>query len=139
MARQSLIEFLDEYGRRDKEIAVAHRRGYRMERWSYGRIAETARGFASELAARGIVRGERAVLWGDNCAEWVAAFFGCVLRGVVVAPIDRVATVEFAQRVAQTVEAKLLIASRDVPEIYLPNGAAVPKIALEDVKEIAAR
>ena len=139
MARQSLIAFLNEYGRRGKEIAVAHRRGYRMERWSYGRVAETARRFAGELAARGIVRGERVVLWGDNCAEWVAAFFGCVLRGVVVAPIDRVATVEFAQRVAQTVEAKLVIGSRDVPEIYLQNGAAVPKIALEDVEEIAAR
>src|SRR5579864_3587863 len=139
MARQSLIEFLDEYGRRGKEVAVAHRRGYRMERWSYARIAETARGFASELAARGIVRGQRVVLWGDNCAEWVAAFFGCVLRGVVVAPIDRVATAEFAGRVAQTVEAKLVIGSRDVPEIYLQNGAAVQKIALEDVEEIAAR
>ena len=139
MARQSLIEFLDEYGRRGKEIAVAHRRGYRMERWSYGRVVETARGFASELAGRGIVRGERVVLWGDNCAEWVAAFFGCVLRGVVVAPIDRVATVEFAGRVAQTVEAKLLIGSREVSSINLQNGAAVQKIALEDVEEIAAR
>ncbi|MGH9731291.1 MAG: AMP-binding protein [Candidatus Acidiferrales bacterium] len=139
MARQSLIEFLDEYGRRGKEVAVAHRRGYRMERWSYGRIADTARGFASELAARGIARGERVVLWGDNSAEWVAAFFGCVLRGVVVAPIDRVATAEFAGRVAQTVEAKLLIGSRGVPEISLRNGVRVQKIALEDITEIAER
>lgn len=139
MARQSLIEFLDEYGRRGKEIAVAHRRGYRMERWSYGRVADTARGFAGELAARGIAPGDRVLLWGENCAEWVAAFFGCVLRGVVVAPIDRVATVEFAGRVAQTVEAKLVIGSRDVPEIYLQNGVAVRKIALEGVEEIATR
>src|SRR5487761_926613 len=129
MARQSLIEFLDEYGRRDKEIAVAHRRGYRMERWSYRRIAETARGFASELAARGIAPGERVALWGDNCAEWVAAFFGCVLRGVVVAPIARVATAAFAGRVAQTVEAKLLIASHGAPEL----DARLATIALEDI------
>lgn len=139
MARQSLIEFLDEYGRRGEEIAVAHRRGYRMERWSYARVVDTARGFARELEARGIAPGERVLLWGENCAEWVAAFFGCVLRGVVVAPIDRVATAEFAGRVAQTVEVKLLIGSRDAPEIYLQNGAAVQKIALEDMEEIAAR
>ena len=140
MARQSLIEFLDEYGRRGKkEVAVAHRRGYRMERWSYGRVADTARGFAGELAARGIAPGERVLLWGDNCAEWVAAFFGCVLRGVVVVPIDRVATAEFARRVAQTVEAKLLIGSRDVPEIGLQSGVPIRKIALEDIEEIAAR
>src|SRR5579859_1883312 len=139
MTRQSLIEFLDEYGRRGKEVAVAHRRGYRMERWSYGRVADTARGFAGELAARGIAPGERVLLWGDNCAEWVAAFFGCVLRGVVVVPIDRVATAEFARRVAQTVEAKLLIGSRDVPEIGLQSGVPIRKIALEDIEEIAAR
>ncbi|MHB8541853.1 MAG: AMP-binding protein, partial [Candidatus Acidiferrales bacterium] len=85
MARQSLIEFIEEYGRRGGEIAVAHRRGYRMERWTYARIAEAARGFAAELASRGIAPGDRVLLWGDNCAEWVAAFFGCVLRGAVVA------------------------------------------------------
>jgi len=130
MTRQSLIEFLDEYGRRGEEIAVAHRRGYRMERWSYGRIAETARGFAGELAARGIAPGDRVLLWGDNCGEWVAAFFGCVLRGVVVVPIDRVATAEFAGRVAQTVEAKLLIASRGAPEL----DARLARIALEDIE-----
>ncbi|HEV2183153.1 MAG TPA: AMP-binding protein [Candidatus Acidoferrales bacterium] len=139
MARQSLIEFLDEYGRRGEEIAVAHRRGYRMERWSYGRVVDTARGFASELAARGIAPGERVLLWGDNCAEWVAAFFGCVLRGVVVAPIDRVATVAFAGRVAQTVQAKLIIGSRDMPDINPQNGTRAQKIALEDMEEMAAQ
>src|SRR5487761_1600545 len=86
MARQSLIEFVAEYGRRGEEIAIVHRRGYRMERWSYARVAETARRFAGELAARNVAAGDRVVLWGDNCAEWAAAFFGCVLRGAVVAP-----------------------------------------------------
>lgn len=135
MARQSLIEFVAEYGRRGDEIAVAHRRGYRMERWPYARIAKTARGFAAELASRGIASGDRVLLWGDNCAEWVAAFFGCVLRGAVVVPLDRVATAEFAGRVAQTVEAKLLICSRGVPEF----DSRMPAIALEDIGEIAAR
>ena len=135
MARQSLIEFLDEYGRRGEEIAVAHRRGYRMERWSYAHIAEMAHGFAGELAARGIAPGDRVLLWGDNCGEWVAAFFGCVLHGAVVAPIDRVATAEFAGRVAQTVDAKLLIASRGVPEL----DARLARITLEDIGDAAAQ
>ncbi|MHB8526974.1 MAG: AMP-binding protein [Candidatus Acidiferrales bacterium] len=135
MARQSLIEFIEEYGRRGGEIAVAHRRGYRMERWTYARVAETARGFAAELASRGIAPGDRVLLWGDNCAEWVAAFFGCVLRGAVVAPLDRVATAAFAGRVAQTVEAKLLICSRGVPEF----DARMPAIALEDIEAVASR
>ena len=31
------------------------------------------------------------LLWGDNCAEWVGAFFGCMLRGAVAVPMDRIA------------------------------------------------
>ncbi|MGH9711008.1 MAG: class I adenylate-forming enzyme family protein [Candidatus Acidiferrales bacterium] len=139
MTRQSLIEFLDEYERRGKEVAVAHRRGYRMERWSYRRVAETARGFAGELATRGIAPGERVLLWGENCAEWVAAFFGCVLRGVVVAPMDQAASADFASRVAQTVEAKLVICSRGVPEIGAKGGSRLDRIALEDIESFAAR
>jgi long-chain acyl-CoA synthetase len=135
MARQSLVEFFEEYARHGEEIAIAHRRGYRTERWTYGRVAEAARGFAAELEARGIAAGDRVLLWGDSSAEWVAAFFGCVLRGAVVVPMDKIATAEFAGRVAQSAGAKLLVRSRDVPRI----GAAIPEIVLEDVAQIAAQ
>src|SRR5487761_778434 len=135
MARQSLIEFVAEYGRRGEEIAIVHRRGYRMERWSYARVAETARRFAGELAARNVAAGDRVVLWGDNCAEWAAAFFGCVLRGAVVAPLDRIATAEFAGRVARAVDAKLLIRSHGVPDL----DSRVPAMALEEIADLAAR
>ncbi|MGB6484443.1 MAG: AMP-binding protein [Candidatus Acidiferrales bacterium] len=112
MARQSLIEFIEEYARRGKEIAIAHRRGYRMERWTYARVGGAARSFAALLEQRGVAPGERVLLWGENCAEWVAAFFGCVLRGAVVVPMDQAASADFAARVAQTVDAKFVIHSR---------------------------
>ncbi len=73
-----------------------------------GRLAETAFQFARELENRGIGKGDRVLLWGPNSAEWVAAFFGCALRGAIVVPIDDVATAEFALRVHQQVNAKLL-------------------------------
>ena len=128
MARQSLIEFIEEYARRGKEIAVVHRRGYRMERWSYAEIADAAREFAGALAARGIAKGDRVLLWGDNCAEWVAAFFGCVLRGAVVVPIDRAGAPEFATRVAKAAQAKLAVVSSGLPEL----DARIPALNLEE-------
>lgn len=88
MPRESLIQFIEEYARRGKETAIAHRRGYRMERWSYARVAGVARTFAARLSERGLRRGDHMLLWAENCAEWVAAFFGCVLAGVVVVPMD---------------------------------------------------
>jgi long-chain acyl-CoA synthetase len=54
------------------------------------------------------------MLWGPNCAEWLAAFWGTLLRGAVVIPMDRTAAPEFAARVYQQVGAKLLVSSRDL-------------------------
>jgi hypothetical protein len=52
MARQSLVEYFSEYARRGNEPAIASFSGYRVDRWTYGRIAEEARRFAREPEAR---------------------------------------------------------------------------------------
>jgi long-chain acyl-CoA synthetase len=132
MPRRSLIEFLHDFERHGSGVAYAHRRGYRTERWSYRRTAEAARQFARELELRGVRPGERVMLWGENCAEWVAAFFGCVLRGAVVVPMDRIAARGFAQRVAREVDAKLIIASREVAAAF-SSPSTPPFLILEDL------
>src|ERR1700675_877513 len=89
------------------ECAYGQRRGYRMEWFTYGQLLEMALGFACELEARGIGKGERVMLWGENCAEWVAAFFGCAMCGVIAVPMDDAASADFAARVARQGEARL--------------------------------
>lgn len=147
MPRRSLIELLDLFDRHGRGAAYAHRRGYRMERWSYGRTADAARQFARELESRNIQAGERVMLWGENCAEWVAAFLGCVLRGAVVVPMDRIAARDFALRVARDVDARLLVVSREIGahDSSPPTGAQqaaplqVPSLVLEDLLTTLAR
>src|SRR5215467_9234753 len=109
MARASLAEYLDDFLRHGDECAYVQNRGYRRERWSYRRVAEMAFRFARELEARAIQKGDRVLLWAPNSAEWVAVFFGCLLRGVVVVPMDDGSTTEFVGRVRQQVEARLVI------------------------------
>jgi len=111
--RTNLISFLDTTAARRGQTAFAHRRGLRMERWSYQRLRDTAFQFARELDRRGIGKGERVLLWGENCAEWVAAFFGCLARGVIVVPLDVESAPDFVARVQQQVNAKLLVYSTD--------------------------
>jgi long-chain acyl-CoA synthetase len=135
MPRRSLVEYVEEYRRRGAEIAVAHHRGYRMARWPYERVAQTAAQFARELEARGISKGDRILLWGEDSAEWVVAFLGCMLRGAIVVPMDRIAAPEFAQRVVQQVEAKLVVVSRGLPEC----DPALPSLLLDNLPEIVAR
>ena len=94
MERRSVVEYIGNFLRRGKECAYVQHRGYRAVRWSYRKVAETAFQFARELQKRSIGKGDRVLLWGPNSAEWVAAFFGCALRGVIVVPIDDAVRVE---------------------------------------------
>src|ERR1700739_1463841 len=102
---ESLAEFfLMNVEARRKERAYGQRRGYRMEWFTFGQGLDMAFQFRAKLETQGIGKGERGMLWGENCAEWVAAFFGCVLRGVIVVPMDDGASTDFAARVARQVE-----------------------------------
>jgi long-chain acyl-CoA synthetase len=107
--RISLASYLDDFLSRGNETAFAHRKGLRLKRWSYGDIAKTAMQFARELEARGIEKGDRVLLWATNSPEWVCAFFGCVLRGAIVVPLDVQSESGFIRRVQEQVEAKLAL------------------------------
>jgi long-chain acyl-CoA synthetase len=132
MERRSLVESLGHFLQWESEIAYVQPSGYRTVRWSYRQVAETAFRFARELETRGIRKGERVLIWGPNSAEWVAAFFGCALRGVVVVPMDDVATSDFALRVHQQVDAKLLVCSRE----HVTQ--SIPTAVLEDLSDALA-
>jgi long-chain acyl-CoA synthetase len=129
MESHSLLDYFENFQRLGDEPAYVHHRGYRTERWSYARIAETAAQFARELESRQIGKGDRVVIWGENCAEWVASFFGCALRGAIVVPMDNVATADFALRVFQQVGAKLLVCSRQ----RSAQASGLATIILEDL------
>ena len=92
MSRPNLLSLFDEFSHYRGDVAAVQRRGYRRESWTYGKLATIAFGFAHYLKQRGIRTGDRVLLWGSNSAEWMAAFWGCLLRGAVVVPIDDGAT-----------------------------------------------
>src|SRR4051812_46785373 len=134
----SLAEyFAQQLGRWGAGAAYVHRRGYRWERWGYRRVAETANRFARFLESRGVGKGDRVILWGEDCAEWAAAFIGCVLRGAVVVPMDNAAAPDFAGRVAEQVDAKLVVSSRALPPIA-SDGNDLPRVVLEDLPDAVA-
>src|SRR3989454_8460136 len=106
---KTVASYLDGFLLRGNETAFAHRQGLRVKRWSYSQIATTAIRFARELEARRIAKSDRVLLWARNSPEWVSAFFGCVLRGVIVVPLDVPSEPEFVKRIQAQVEAKLAL------------------------------
>jgi long-chain acyl-CoA synthetase len=152
VGRTSVGDYLFDFERLAQEQAYADRNGYRIARWKYHEIAQLAFRFARELNARQIRKGDRVVLWGPNSAAWVAVFLGCANRGVIAVPMDHAASADFALRVFQQVNSRLLICSRDhaqpsLPTIFLeelpdllesrsPAALAPENISPEDALEI---
>ena len=133
MERRSLNEYLANFVARGHECAYVQRRGYRVERWSYEQVAQTAFQFARELTAREVGKGDRVLVWGPNSAEWVAVFFGCALRGAIVVPMDDVASPDFALRVHQQVGARLLVSSLEHAQ------TSVATLILDDLAKTVSR
>jgi long-chain acyl-CoA synthetase len=126
--RANLASLLDDFERDGKSVAIVAPRGLRQRRISYVELGALARRFAAELANRGLVKGDRVMLWGENSAEWVAAFFGCVLRGVLPVPVDFASSIEFVKRVENEVSPKLI--TGDMAKLQVLAGIS-PSIAFE--------
>jgi len=128
---QTLAGYPQLYSSLGDETAFVYQRGFRTHRWSYRKTGELAFRFARELEQRKIGKGDRVMLWGENSAEWVAAFFGCMLRGAVAVPMDKIAAPEFVRRVASDVDARLMICSSAV----VPEAGTISFLELETAVE----
>ena len=127
--REHLGTLLDDFRSYGREIAVVRYEGNRRRVTTYGEIAGLAVRFAALLSKLGIRQDDRVLLWAENSAEWIAAFHGCMLRGVLAVPLDANGTPEFAARVAADVTPKLAIGNT-VLMSQLP--LAITRLSFED-------
>jgi long-chain acyl-CoA synthetase len=107
--RDHLATLIDDFRRYGDEIAVVRYQGNRRRASTYAELARLAGRFAALLERRGIGEGDRVLLWAENSVEWMAAFYGCVLRGVLAVPLDAAGSAEFASRVAADVQPRLAV------------------------------
>jgi long-chain acyl-CoA synthetase len=127
--RPNLATLVEDFRRHGKSVAIVSYRGNRRFASTYADLATLADRFAAELIRRQIPAGERVVLWGQNGAEWVGAFFGCVLRGVICVPLDMAGSLDFAQRVIAETNPRLVVGDAD---LLNQLDTTIPKIAFQD-------
>jgi len=111
--RETLIDFFQDLVEIRGDF-LAYDDGYRRRVHTYEETGRAARGFAARLAAAGLRKGDKVVFWGENRPEWVACYWGCLLAGVVVVPIDYRSSSAFVIKVRRLVEARVLIVGDDV-------------------------
>ncbi len=139
MRRDTLIDFFNGFAD-TRGAFLVYDDGFRSRTFSYKDVARASRGFSARLRDAGIRKGDKVVFFSENRPEWIVAFWGCVLGGVVVVPIDYRASPDFLARVSGIVSAKLVLVGQDVPPLpELSNSDAtesVPVWRLQDLSWI---
>jgi long-chain acyl-CoA synthetase len=113
MRRETLLDFFSDFSAIDR-LFLVHDDGYRVREYTYARIAGLAHAFAARLRHAGLANGDAIVIWSENRPEWIVAFWGALLEGIVVVPIDFRASSEFLWRVAEKTDARLLLVGNDI-------------------------
>ncbi len=121
-SRPNLATLVDDFEANGLDVAIVAMHFVRESRTTYRDLALLARRFAAYLEQHGIRKGDRVLIWGENCAEWTAAFFGCILRGVLPVPLDHAGSNDFALRVADEVLPSLVVGDpRKLPALPFPS------------------
>jgi long-chain acyl-CoA synthetase len=112
-SRESLVDLFHEFSESPAEF-LQYDNGYRSWRYTYAQVGLAARRFAARLSEHNICRGDKVIFWSENRPEWVVAFWGCVLAGVIVVPIDYRTSLRFLRHVHQIVDARLILVGEEV-------------------------
>jgi long-chain acyl-CoA synthetase len=127
VVRDTLIDFFHDLASARGEFLV-HDDGFRSKSYSYEEVARAARGCARRLEDAGLRQGDKVVFYSENRPEWIVAFWGCLLKGIIVVPIDYRASPDFLARVARIVQAKLVLLGQDLPPVHDTAGAPTWKL-----------
>jgi len=129
MMRPHLATLIDDFRRHGKDIAVVTYHGNRRTATTYADLVLLAGRFAAELMRREVATGDRVILWGQNCGEWMGAFFGCIMRGIIAVPLDAAGTLDFAKRVIEETNARLLVGDA---QLLRQLGSQLPVIPFDE-------
>lgn len=127
MARETLVDFFRDFADGQEDFLV-YDDGYRTRTHRYQEVGAAAAAFGARLQAAGLAKGDAVLFWSENRPEWIAAFWGCLLAGVVAVPIDYRASPSFAREVARIVRARLVLLGTEVA----PVAAAALRSELAD-------
>jgi long-chain acyl-CoA synthetase len=129
--RHTLIDYFNDLATAKGQFLV-YDDSFRARSYAYAEVGRAARGFASRLVNAGAHKGDKVVFWSENRPEWIVAFWGCLLVGVIVVPIDYRASPEFMARIARRVDARLILVGEDVPPT--PDVLNVPVWRLHELE-----
>ncbi len=148
MPRETLLDFFQDFAELPNEFLI-YDDGFRSRVYRYNEVAAKARSFAARLRDAGIGKDEKVIFYGENRPEWIIAWWGCLLEGVIAVPIDYRSSSEFVDRIDKIVNAQAIVtgdetALPDSPKVWKftslnddpPGTLTSPSIEKDQVAEI---
>jgi long-chain acyl-CoA synthetase len=105
----TLNDLLPEIARLGEREAVRWSNGFRTWVATYSELYGAIGAIAAYFDERGIRKGDRVMIWGQNRMEWVAAFWACVARGAEAVPVDYRFSPDLVRRIQAESKPKLLV------------------------------
>jgi long-chain acyl-CoA synthetase len=139
----TLSSYILRMAQHKQQTAFIEQGVYRSHEYSYGLVLDRALAFSQwlrqkELGAEGGQESPRVVLWAVPGARWAMAFYGCVLAGATVVPVDAGFSPEFLGRIASRSRASLLISDRDRRVGGGTATGAIEPFSIEDMDSLPA-
>ena len=90
------------------QTALTMQMGFRTVNLTYAEVYEIAQKVAVLLAQNNINQGDKVLICAPNSPYWVCIFWGCLLRGAVIVPLNVQSTSQILQAIAQETKATIL-------------------------------
>ena len=134
----TLIDLFKLFKNRRGEVFV-YRTGIRRLIFTYPEIYDLSLRMASFLERKGIRKGDRVALWAANSPWWAVAYFGIILKGAIVVPIDFVSGAKRGERIIELSGAKFLVQSNYKLEKIIPPTGGLKSVMIEDLQFVLQR
>src|SRR6266566_7668871 len=114
--------------------------GSGMSTLTYRELQGRSHAFAGYLQAQQLEKGNCILIWSPSRSDWLAAYLGALLVGVIVGPLDISSKEDFLARVAGITEAKLLVTTQKQytglknPSLPLVDIDALPQATLDTAR-----
>ena len=128
MPLNTLLDLFDEIIK-IKGDCIIYDNGLRDFNYSYAELGRDSAAMAAWFAEKGIAKGDRIIIWGENRQEWVVVFWGGLLAGAIIVPIDYRSPADFVERVQSVVQARFIFFGDEVASPDL-NSSRIDAIAL---------
>ncbi|MDR3647175.1 MAG: AMP-binding protein [Candidatus Babeliales bacterium] len=91
-----------------EKSALKMRMGFRTKTLSYKEVYELAKKVSLFLKANGIDKGDKVLVCAPNSPYWICIYWGCLLRGAIVVPLNIQTSQDVIQKIADQTEAKII-------------------------------